>query len=106
MIKLNNVKYAQSFKDRLFGLLLKSNQSTPLLFKTRFGIHTFFLKKPIDVVILNKDYSVTKLKSALYPNKLFFYSPKYYWVLELPENSISKLNVKKGTQLSFSYKNP
>ena len=43
---------------------------TPLFFKTRFGIHTFGVITPIDVLILDKNYKVVKIK-ALLPLGLF-----------------------------------
>lgn len=77
-----NLKEAKGLKDRLFGMLLKENQYG-LLIKTHFGIHTFFMKFPIDVYILDKNLKVVKFKKNLKPNHLFFWNPKYSLVLEL-----------------------
>lgn len=81
-----DLKIASSFLDRLFGLLNKNNPRS-LLFNTRFGIHTFFLKKPIDILVTDKNY-IVKLASAVKQNRLLFYNLKYNIVIELPENSI------------------
>lgn len=93
-----DAKFAASFLDRLFGLLIKSNPRS-LIFKTRFGIHTFFLKEPIDVVILDKNYKVVKLKVNLKPNRLFFWNPKYFWVIELPKGRIKTNKILLGSKL-------
>ena|SRR3989344_1737305 len=85
----DDLKEAKSFLDSLLGLLRKSNPSS-LLFKTCFGIHTFFLKKPIDVVILDKYFKIVKLKENLGPNSLFLWNPKYELVLEFPAGTIKR----------------
>ena len=92
-------KFAKSFLDRGLGLLIKSNPRT-LVFKTRFGIYTFFLKQPIDVVILDKNLKVVKLKENLKPNKLFFWNPKYFWINEFPKKTINS-KIKIGNQIKF-----
>jgi len=47
-----DLKECVSFKDRNLGLLDQQNPRS-LLFKTRFGIHTFGLSEPIDVLVLS-----------------------------------------------------
>lgn len=93
-----DLKLAKSFKDRLFGLLVKSNPRS-ILFKTRFGIHTFFLKEPVDVIVMNDNYKIVKIKQNLKPNRLFFWNPVYPFVLELPKGSIDKLSLRQTQTL-------
>ncbi len=80
-----NLKIAKSFSDNLFGLL-KEKPGTYMLFNTRFGIHTFFMKNPISIAVLDKNYKVVKVKCNLKPNRIFIWNPKYSKVLELPTN--------------------
>lgn len=89
-----NVKEGKNFSDKILGLLRKSNPGS-LMFKTRFGIHTFFLKVPIDVIVMDQNFEVVKLTNVK-PNKLFFYNPKYFYVLELPKGSIKKSKTQTG----------
>ncbi len=95
-------KQANSFKDRSFGLLLSSNPRS-LIFKTRFGLHTFFLKKAIDILVLRSDLTVVKLKKNLKPNKLFFWNPLYSLVIELPKNSIKTSKTSLGDKVLIQY---
>lgn len=95
-----DLKIAQSFKDRVFGLLIKSNPRN-MLFKTRFGIHTFFLKEPIDVVVLDNKLRVVKIKQNLRPHRLFFWSPKYFLVMELPKGVIKKFDINQTQTLDI-----
>jgi uncharacterized membrane protein (UPF0127 family) len=81
--------------NKIRGLIGK-NTPTPVFFTTRFGIHTFGLKFPIDVLILDNCNRVVRQKHSLYPNKLFFWPPVYNRVLELPAGTISRQKIKIG----------
>ena len=94
-----DLKEANSLVDLLFGLLRKSNPRS-LLFKTRLGIHTFGLKEPIDVIILDKNARVVKLCENLKPNCFFFWNFKYNLVVELPKETIRKSKTKVLDKLS------
>jgi uncharacterized protein len=89
---------AVTLKAKIFGLIGQKNIS-PTLFKTRFGIHTFFMKVPIDVIVLNKNYEVVKLKQNLEPWRLFFWNPAYNVMIELPEGFIEKEKIKRGDKI-------
>ena len=94
------VKLVSSIKDRTIGLIGKEKPES-IMFFTRFGIHTFGMKFPIDVLILNKCNRVVRLKENLKPNSLFFWQLKYNKVLELPPGEIKKLKVKLGNQIKY-----
>ncbi len=96
-----DLKICESFKDRMFGLLLKTNPRN-LLFKTRFGIHTFFLKEPIDVLVLDRQMKVLKTKQDLKPNQLFFWDPRYSTIIELQSGTITKQSIKPSQILKIS----
>ncbi len=56
----DDIKVAISFNDQLFGLLNPKNPRN-MLFRTRFGIHTFFMKEPIDVLVLDQKMNIVKI---------------------------------------------
>ncbi len=89
-----DLQYLGSLWKKRWGLLNK-NYSRSLYFKTRFGIHTFGLSHPIDVLILNHKFRVVKLKTIA-PNSLFFWNPKFDKVIELKQGTINS----SGTKLS------
>lgn len=68
--------------QNLFGLTLK-NEPISMQFITNFGIHTFLMNHPIDVLILDNNSKVLKIKKNLKPNKLFFWNPKFSKIIEL-----------------------
>lgn len=70
-----------------------------VFFKTRWGIHTFGLRFPIDVLILNSEFKVVKIKKSLKPFRLFLWNPKYDSVLELPAGTIEKKNINIGNYI-------
>ena len=80
-------KVATSFIDRGLGLLLRSNPRS-LIFKTRFGLHTFGLSGPIDILLLDQDNRVIKKAESFAANRLFLYRPVYSLVIELPPGTI------------------
>lgn len=94
------VKIARSLWDKVFGLIDQRN-TLPLLFYTRFGLHTFFLHQPIDVLVLSTDLTIQKIKENLLPNSFFFYNPKFKLVLELPKGFIKFNKLTLGDKISF-----
>jgi len=91
----DDCKIASSLTDRTLGLLRPSNPKA-LIFITHFGIHTFFLTKPIDILVLNKKWEVVKKAENLPPYRFFFYNPVYSTVIELPGGTLKR----SGTSLS------
>ncbi len=70
----------------------------PVYFETRFGIHTFFVQHPIDVLILDSTDVVQKVKDLL-PWKIFLWNPKWKRVVELPGGTIQNRKIKVGTRI-------
>mgnify|MGYP003394849270 CR=1 FL=1 len=98
-ILAKDLQCLESFWEKSWGLLNKNN-SCSLYFQTRFGIHTFGLKKPIDVLILNNDFIVVAL-ATITPNRIFFWNPKYSKIIELPFGSIKKSKTKLGNDINL-----
>ena len=91
------MKIADSFFDRLIGLMFRSKMQgfDGLLITPCNSIHTCFMKYKIDVVFLNKDYEVIKIKRQMKPWRL---TPMYFratQVLELNGDTLPK-NIKEG----------
>ena len=93
-------KLFSSIKDRGIGLIGKK-KAEPALFYTRLGIHTIGMSFPIDVLVLDKNNKVAKLKENLKPNSLFFWPIKYDAVLELPAGFIKSLRLEVGSKIDL-----
>lgn len=101
MVKIK-AKKATSTLQKIKGLI---GQTTiePLVITTRFGIHTFGMKQAIDVVVLDKNQRVTKLRSNLRKNSVFVWNPAHNTVVELPRGYIERKDIKLGEKIELSY---
>ena len=104
-LKLNNqeieIKKATNFKDRLLGLMGKTNITYGILFPYCNAIHTFFMKENIDVIGLNENNQVIYIYRDVPKNKIVKVSeePKKTSILEIPKNTSQKLYI--GFVLKF-----
>ncbi|HSW87652.1 MAG TPA: DUF192 domain-containing protein [Candidatus Saccharimonadales bacterium] len=99
MISLH-VKKTQTNLEKIVGLIGKK-QPYPLFLETRFGIHTFGVCFPIDVIILDKKFHVRDLYVSMKPNRIFLWNPLYPYVIELPEGTIAAKKIKKGEMIKI-----
>lgn len=93
-----DVREASLPHEKLRGLIGGSGEYG-LIFKTRWGIHTFGMKFTIDVLVLDGESKVVRVRKNMRPNRFFFWNPKYSKVIEIP--SSIDADVKEGDVLSF-----
>lgn len=86
--------------SKIFGLIGREEPEA-IIFKTRFGIHTFFLKFPIDILVLDKNNNIASLKEGLKPWMVFFWNIKYDTLVELPAGSIKKSKTQRGDKIKL-----
>ncbi len=89
----DNIIEAESFIDQSLGIL-KYKIPTAMLINTRFGIHTFFMQYPIDVLVLDQTHQVIKIKENMQPNSFLFWNPKNSIVIELPAKTIANTKTR------------
>lgn len=97
-IKIKKLTYFKS----LFGLSFKK-RILSVYFETSFGIHTFFMTKPIDVIVLDEDFIVRDLRMKLKPFRIFIWNPKYFRVVEGPSGFIKKNKIKIGSRVNLEF---
>ncbi|MBQ7136553.1 MAG: DUF192 domain-containing protein [Bacilli bacterium] len=85
------LKVANSFWLKFKGFMFKKNINHALLFKNCNGIHTFFMKEEIDVILTDKENNVLYLYPNLGKNKVILPKKNVYNTYELPKGSINKL---------------
>lgn len=103
----NKVELADSFWSRFRGLMFRRtfDSGEAILFEIpesrKFGIHTFFVFFPIDLVYLSKDLEVVENKERL--SSWRFYSPEEAsrYLVELPGGSISDFGILIGDKLEL-----
>ncbi len=70
-------------------------------FRTRWGIHTFGVKFPIDIVIADEALRVRTVKKNLQPGRFFFWDPRFQDVFELPAGTIDGVRLVVGDTLEL-----
>ncbi len=96
----NQAKRAQSFKDKTTGLI-GAKPTIAMVFTTRLGIHTFGMRFPIDILVLDKSHVIKEMKESMLPNRIFLWHPKYDTVIELPKGTITKSHTEIGDTIKF-----
>lgn len=97
------IEVADTAVRRVKGLLGREclEEGQGLLFKKCSSLHTLFMRFPIDIVFLDRDGKVLKLKKGVKPFKLVAAPLRSYYALELPESTIARSNTRGGDQLIF-----
>lgn len=93
---------ASSIASRVKGLI-GADEIHNLYLETRWGIHTFGVKQPIDVLVLDKNTQIVKLKRNLKKNRIFMWNPKFSRILELPVNSIRRREIRVGDRIDLEF---
>lgn len=88
--------------EKIVGLMGKS-QPESVYFTTRWGIHTFFMKFPIDVVILDRSNRVALVKQEVRPWRILIWNPVHSRVLELPAGMTKKLKIITGEKIILRF---
>ncbi len=97
-----DVLLANSSEERRTGLLKQDSlaQGTGLWINPCEGIHTFFMRFAIDVIFLDKQNRVRKIRPALRPWRLSACITAKS-VLELPAGTAQQTGTEVGDQLVF-----
>lgn len=92
------VKEANTFYKKLKGLMFIKDFNYILKIKTN-GIHTFFMKTSIDVLLTDKENKILHIYKNLKPNKIILPKRKVKYTYEMPVNYIK--NIKIGDYLNL-----
>jgi uncharacterized membrane protein (UPF0127 family) len=95
-----NIKVADSFFDRLIGLMFKEKMEgfEGLLIKKCNSIHTFFMRYNLDIVFLNHEYEVVKVIENIRPWRMTLMYFRATQTLELNGGTLKGL-LTKGDKL-------
>lgn len=100
-VLVDDVETAESLVARLKGLLGRSSLPTghALWLRPCNGIHTFGMRFPIDVVVLDRELRVVAFVSDLLPNRLTKVYRHAASVLELPAGTLAGKPLAIGEQV-------
>ncbi len=97
------IECARTSADRRRGLLgrLKLEPGEGLWIDRCEGVHSFFMKFPIDVLYLDRQKRVKKIRPAMKPWRISL-SLTSFSVLEVPAGTAASTRTHPGDQLSFT----
>jgi len=101
----NQVRYADTFSARFFGMMLKKRfplEYDALLLTPCNSIHTFFMLYPLDVLFLDSETKILKICENLAPGRSLAVVNGAKHVLELPAGCVARSSVNVGDKLIFS----
>ena len=102
---LSQARAADTFWLRLRGLLGVSSlpKEAGLILIGEKSIHTFFMKFPIDVLYVDKNYKVIRADPNMVPYRLGPFVSQSAYIVEMPVGTITDTVTKVGDQLNFEY---
>jgi len=98
----DRIKIAETSLSRMVGLLGQRSlePGSGLIIFPSQAIHTVAMRFPIDVIFLDRNWRVVRLRPAMVPYRLTGICWKARCVLELPSGVIEKTSTCVGDQLS------
>jgi uncharacterized membrane protein (UPF0127 family) len=98
----DNCHFANTVLKRMVGLLNRGQFSAGegLLLDRCYGIHTFGMRFPIDVLFLDKDLCVIRAVKALPPYRTCVVKKSVY-VLEVPVGALDASRTGEGDQIQI-----
>lgn len=95
------LEIANTFFSRFWGLMGKKNLdlASGILFPNCNSIHTFFMKFPIDVILLSREGRVVEIREAVNPWGLLLPVKQASHVIELSALSAKNLGIFPGEKL-------
>ena len=99
----DRVRVAATFIQRVLGLLATGGWKggDGLLLKPCNGIHTFGLREPIDVVVLDREGIVLRIVNGMRPNRMLLPANRGKSTLELKAGLAKKCDVTVGCRITF-----
>lgn len=97
---LQNVQVRNTELGKMKGLLGEKKQKA-IIFKTRLGIHTFFMQYAIDVVLLDSSMRVIRIKQSLQSYRVYLWGWKSVTVIELPAGTVRQKGIMVGDMLQY-----
>ena len=90
------------FWQKMVGLA-ENIPGDAVYFRTRFGIHTFGLARPIDVLVLDNNGKLGAVFCELAPGQIRFWNPKFQHVFELPAGTLGEVSDTREVKFVWYY---
>lgn len=102
----NQIEVAGTFKKRLKGLLGRSGlqEGEAMVITPCSSVHTFFMKFPIDVLFVDKDFTVLRALENMAPNRVSPVVARSRMAVELFAGRIAASKTRAGDRLQLLIK--
>jgi hypothetical protein len=100
IVVADNLFIAKTWKEKAQGLLGK-DEAEPIHFKTRWGIHTFGMKFPIDVLVCDDNFGVKKIFQNVGSGKVIAWNPVWSNVFEFKAGTVQTADIALGDKLKI-----
>ena len=93
-MKISNIEIKEynGFKNKLLGLMFKKNINYGIRLRSN-GIHTFFMKNSIDVILTDKNNKVLYIYKNIKPYRILLPKKNVYYTYEIPINNIKNIKI-------------
>ncbi|MBQ2409263.1 MAG: DUF192 domain-containing protein [Bacilli bacterium] len=81
---MNRVLVCEKFWARFKGLMFESDNNTVLIFPRCNSIHTFFMRKPIDVYMVSMKKEILYFYPSVKRNKIILPKKEVFFTIEGP----------------------
>ena len=95
IIKVDEIKYAKTYSDKLIGFMFKRRPETKkiIIFEKCKSVHTFNMKFGLDILFLNENCEVLKIKREVPRGRIVSSTKGATIVVEAPEGLFSGVNL-------------
>lgn len=92
---------AESYMSRFLGLMGRKTipQNEAICFPRCNSIHTFFMRFPIDVILVGEDGKIVSVVQAMKPWRLLLPRKGVKHIIELQANRVESLELQTGAKL-------
>ncbi|MEZ4749373.1 MAG: DUF192 domain-containing protein [Bdellovibrionota bacterium] len=92
---------AESYMSRFLGLMGRSSipQNEAICFPRCNSIHTFFMRFPIDVILVGEDGKIISVVRAMKPWRMLLPRKGVKHVIEMQANRVAALDLQEGVKL-------
>lgn len=101
----NEIVFCRSAFSKATGLMFRKIKNKAMVFffgkERRISLHMFFVFVSIDVLFLDKERKVIEIKERFKPFTFYKSKKKISYVIELPEGTIDKNNIKLKDRIDF-----
>lgn len=106
VVLADRVRMADTFLSRLVGLLRTPERDfqpgAGLWIEPSQGVHTWFMRYPIDLAYLDKELRVMALTGSMGPWRIGPVKFKCLVVLELPGGTLERTQIEVGDRLAIT----